>query len=302
MGETNTKILVLGASGMLGSAVFKLFACSDNYQVIGTIRSSKSISLFPKDIRGCLVSGIDIDNDEGLLRLFEEVQPNVVINCIGIVKQLTNANDPLVALPINSLFPHRLANICKTSGSRLIHISTDCVFTGRKGMYTEEDVTDSLDLYGVSKRLGEVDYPNTITLRTSIIGHELSGNRSLIDWFLSQQGSVRGFTQAIFSGLPTVVIAQLIRDYVIPKPDLTGVYHVSSDPINKFDLLSLVSKIYGKEIQVLKDSSLKIDRSLDSSKFKAATGFCPATWTELVQSMHDSKYDVKKGIEKNVQR
>ena len=183
MAETNIKILVLGASGMLGSTVFNLFAFSDNYQVIGTIRSSKSISLFPKDIRGCLVLGIDIDNDEGLLRLFEEVQPNVVINCIGIVKQLNNANDPLVALPVNSLFPHRLANICKSSGSRLIHISTDCVFTGRKGMYTEEDVTDSLDLYGISKRLGEVDCPNTITLRTSIIGHELSGNRSLIDWF-----------------------------------------------------------------------------------------------------------------------
>ena len=289
MNESKKKIMVLGASGMLGNAIFKLFASDTNFSVMGTIRSSNSVCLFPENIRDRLVSGIEIDNAEGLLKLFEEVRPDVVINCIGMVKQLANANDPLVALPINSLFPHKLVNICKVSDSRLIHMSTDCVFSGRKGMYSEEDVTDSLDLYGVSKRLGEVDYPNAITLRTSIIGHELNGNRSLVDWFLSQQGSVHGFTQAIFSGLPTVIIAQLIRDYVIPNPALTGVYHVSADPINKFDLLNLVRKIYGKKVQILEDNSLKSDRSLDSSKFKMATGFSPPAWTEMIQSMRDSK-------------
>ena len=289
MNETKKTILVLGASGMLGNAVFKMFAYDDNYRVQGTIRSKKSISLFPENIRDLLVSGVNIASDEEIFTLFEEVQPNIVVNCIGIVKQLADANDPLVALPINSLLPHRLANICKLSDSRLIHMSTDCVFTGRKGMYTEEDVTDSLDLYGVSKRLGEVDCPNAVTLRTSIIGHELNGNRSLVDWFLSQKGSVRGFSQAIFSGLPTVVIARLIRDYVIPNSDLTGIYHVSADPINKFDLLSLISNIYRKEIQIIKDNSLQIDRSLDSSKFRVATGYRPATWTELIKSMHDAR-------------
>lgn len=289
MGESKAKILVLGASGMLGNAVFKFFAYDSSYRVTGTTRSKNSIGLFPKDIRGYLVYGVDIDDAEELRKLFEELRPDVVINCIGVVKQLDNANDPLVALPINSLLPHRLVNICKASDSRLIHMSTDCVFSGKKGMYSEDDVADSLDLYGVSKRLGEVDAPNTITLRTSIIGHELNGNRSLVDWFLSQQGSVHGFTQAIFSGLPTVIIAQLIRDYVIPNPDLTGVYHVSADPINKFELLNLVRKIYGKKVQILEDNSLEIDRSLDSSKFKLATGFSPPTWTEMIQSMHDSK-------------
>lgn len=289
MGESKAKILVLGASGMLGNAVFKFFAYDSSYRVTGTTRSKNSIGLFPKDIRGYLVYGVDIDDAEELRKLFEELRPDVVINCIGVVKQLDNANDPLVALPINSLLPHRLVNICKASDSRLIHMSTDCVFSGKKGMYSEDDVADSLDLYGVSKRLGEVDAPNTITLRTSIIGHELNGNRSLVDWFLSQQGSVHGFTQAIFSGLPTVIIAQLIRDYVIPNPDLTGVYHVSADPINKFELLNLVRKIYGKKVQILEDNSLEIDRSLDSSKFKLATGFSPPTWTEMIQSMRDSK-------------
>lgn len=285
--KSNKKVLVLGAAGMLGNAIFRYFASADMYSVIGTTRSSKSISLFPNNMQDRLVSGIEINNNDAFVKLFAEVKPDVVINCIGMVKQLAEADDPLVALPINSLFPHLLAKICKDWDSRLIHMSTDCVFTGQKGMYTEEDVTDSQDLYGVSKRLGEVNYPNTITLRTSIIGHELNGNRSLIDWFLSQEGSVQGYTRAVFSGLPTIAIAELIRNHVIPNPDLSGIYHVSAAPIDKFTLLSLVSSIYGKEIDIIKDDSLIIDRSLDSSKFKKASGYSPAAWVDLVKMMYD---------------
>lgn len=285
--KCNKKVLVLGAAGMLGNAIFRYFASADICSVIGTTRSSKSISLFPNNMQDRLVSGIEINNNDAFVKLFAEVKPDVVINCIGMVKQLAEADDPLVALPINSLFPHRLAKICKDWDSRLIHMSTDCVFTGKKGMYTEEDVTDSQDLYGVSKRLGEVNYPNTITLRTSIIGHELNGNRSLIDWFLSQEGSVQGYTRAVFSGLPTVAIAELIRNHVIPNPDLSGIYHVSAAPIDKFTLLSLVSSIYGKEIDIIKDDSLIIDRSLDSSKLKKASGYSPAAWVDLVKMMYD---------------
>ena len=285
----NNKILVLGASGMLGNAVLRLFSQTDGYTVTGALRSRQAIGLLPDNVRNLVVSGIDVENIDSLLRLFDEVQPDVVINCVGLVKQLSDVNNPLVALPINSLFPHRLAHICAISNARLVHMSTDCVFTGSKGMYTEQDVTDAQDLYGVSKRLGEVDYPNAITLRTSIIGHELNGNRGLIDWFLSQEGTVRGFNRAIFSGLPTIEIGCLIRDYVIPNPDLTGVYHVSAEPISKYDLLSLVAEIYGKDIQIMQDNEFKIDRSLDSSRFRQVTGFSPAAWPELIRSMHDCK-------------
>ena len=156
------------------------------------------------------------------------------------MKQLLEANDPLIVLPINSLFPHMLARCCAEYGARVIHMSTDCVFSGSKGGYLDDDIPVAHDLYGVSKRLGEIDYPNAITLRTSIIGHELNGNRSLIDWFLSQEGSVKGFSEAVFSGLPTVEIARIIKDYVIPNKKLRGLYHVSADPINKYDLLSIV--------------------------------------------------------------
>lgn len=285
----NNTILVLGASGMLGNALLRLFSQADGCTVIGAVRSRQAIGLLPDNVRDLAVSGIDVENIDNLIRLFDEVQPDVVINCVGLVKQLSDVNNPLVALPINSLFPHRLANICAVSNARLIHISTDCVFTGNKGMYTEDDVTDAQDLYGVSKRLGEIDYPNTITLRTSIIGHELDGNRSLIDWFLSQEGAVRGFKQAIFSGLPTIELGCLIRDCVIPNPELTGVYHVSAEPISKYDLLSLVAEVYGKDIQILQDNEFTIDRSLDSSRFRKATGFSPASWPELIRSMHDCK-------------
>ena len=286
---SDTKILVLGASGMLGNAVLRLFSQTDGCIATGAVRSPQAINFLPDNVRNLVVAGIDVENIDSLLRLFDKEQPDVVINCVGLVKQLSEVNNPLVALPINSLFPHRLAHMCAVSNARLVHMSTDCVFTGNKGMYTEQDVTDAQDLYGVSKRLGEVDYPNAITLRTSIIGHELNGSRSLIDWFLCQEGTVRGFKRAIFSGLPTIEIGYLIRDHVIPNPNLTGVYHVSAEPISKYDLLSLVAEIYGKDIQILQDNEFEIDRSLDSSRFRQVTGFRPAAWPELIRSMHEWK-------------
>ena len=168
-------------------------------------------------------------------------------------------------------------------------MSTDCVFSGLKGGYKESDFPDANDLYGRSKFLGEVDYPNAITLRTSIIGHELNGSRSLVDWFLSQSGSVSGYGKAIFSGLPTVEIAKIIRDFVIPNPHLHGVYHVSADPISKYELLKLLAIKYDKSIHIDLDNSVVIDRSLNSNKFRSLTGFKPAHWGKLIDTMHNFK-------------
>lgn len=289
MTNINKRILVLGASGMLGNAITRYFSDAGNFLITGTVRSKRNINLFPKHVQPNIASGVDIYKFDSIRKLIAKQKPDIVINCVGLVKQLSDANDPLIALPINTLFPHKLARLCFEYGARLVHMSTDCVFTGSKGMYTEDDVTDAQDLYGVSKRLGEVDYPNAITLRTSIIGHELNGNRSLIDWFLSQETNVKGFSKAIFSGLPTIEVARLIRDYVIPHPELTGVYHVSAAPINKYDLLSLVANLYSKDIEITKENDFVIDRSLDSSRFMAATGFMPAAWPELIMSMRDFK-------------
>jgi dTDP-4-dehydrorhamnose reductase len=279
------KVLILGASGMLGNATMRLFSGDEYFDTYGAVRSQNSVTLFPVDIRSRLIHGLDVENLDGMLRIFDLLKPDVVINCIGLVKQLSEADDPLVAIPVNSVFPHRLARICAVSGARLIHMSTDCVFSGSKGRYLESDFADAKDLYGRSKFLGEVDYPNAITLRTSIIGHELSGNRSLVGWFLAQEGKVAGFKRAVFSGLPTVELARVIKDYVIPDAKLRGLYHVSAEPINKFDLLSLVAKAYGKQIEIQGDEDFVIDRSLDSSRFREATGYKPAAWAELVNSM-----------------
>jgi dTDP-4-dehydrorhamnose reductase len=221
-----------------------------------------------------------------LARIFGKVRPDAVINCVGLVKQLAESDDPLLTIPINSLLPHRLAALCRVGGSRLIHISTDCVFSGEKGGYAESDFPDADDLYGRTKLLGEVNSEHTITLRTSIIGHELAGNRSLVNWFLSQNGPVKGYTRAVFSGLPTVVLAKLIRDVVIPRPELHGLYHIAAKPIAKYELLKLVAEVYGKQIAILPDEKLIIDRSLDARRFQTATGYVAPEWEEMIRLMH----------------
>lgn len=281
------KVLVLGVSGMLGNAVLRVFAQGDAFSVVGSARSTAVLRLLPVELREHVVCGVDVENNDSLVRLFALARPDVVINCIGLVKQLAEADDPLAAIPINSLLPHRLARFCDIAKARLIHMSTDCVFAGAQGMYGEHDIPDAQDLYGRSKYLGEVNYPHAVTLRTSIIGRELSGAHGLVDWFLAQQGSVKGFKRAIFSGLPTTELARVMRDFVVPNVDLQGLYHVSAAPINKFELLNLVAQAYGKSITVLPDDQLKIDRSLDSSRFRAATGYEPPTWQELVRRMHE---------------
>jgi dTDP-4-dehydrorhamnose reductase len=285
--HTTKRVLVLGATGMLGNAVLRLFAQSSDYQVFGSVRSSAALCLLPQELHSSVISGVDVENIDSLTHLFATVHPDVVINCVGLVKQLAEADDPLAAIPINAMLPHRLARLCEVAGARLVHMSTDCIFSGAKGMYTEADVSDAKDLYGRSKYLGEVDYPHAISLRTSIIGHELDGARSLVGWFLSQEGSVKGYKRAIFSGLPTIEIARVIRDHVIPHPELHGVYHVSAESINKFDLLTLVAQTYGKTIDINEDDQLVIDRSLDSTRFRQATGFNPKVWPELIRSMRD---------------
>jgi dTDP-4-dehydrorhamnose reductase len=275
---------------MLGSAVFKLFIENGDFELTGTLRSESTKQFFPVEWHQNIISGIDILDDDALTRVVESVKPDVVINCVGLIKQLAAANDPLIVLPVNSMYPHRLAAICESIGARLIHISTDCVFDGSKGNYVESDRSDATDLYGQSKYIGELhDKPNAITLRTSIIGHELNSRAALIEWFLSQSGSIKGFKRAIFSGLPTVELARVMMDYVIPRPGLHGLYHVSAAPISKFDLLSLVAKIYGKKIEIIPESEFIIDRSLNSERFQTETGYSAPDWPVLVEGMKNSK-------------
>ncbi|MBC8085861.1 MAG: SDR family oxidoreductase [Phycisphaerae bacterium] len=278
-------ILVLGASGMLGNAMMRVLSEQPDWQVFGTVRSESARRFFNERIASRLLAGVDVEQQDSLMQAFTRSRPDVVINCVGLVKQLADANDALQAIPVNSLLPHRLARLSDVAGARLVHISTDCVFDGKRGGYNEADVPDANDLYGRTKLLGEVTYPHTITLRTSIIGHELQSAHGLVGWFLAQEKQCKGFTKAIFSGVPTVVLAQIIRDVVIPNASLSGLYHVAAQPIDKYHLLQLVAAEYNKAIEIVPDDRLVIDRSLNADRFREATGYVTPDWPALIASM-----------------
>lgn len=282
------RLLVLGANGMLGNAVLRWFTQNPAYEVTGSVRRLEAVRQFQQRLpQVAFIDGVHAESLASLRRTFAEVQPDVVINCVGVVRQLSGADDPAIAIPINALLPHRLASLSARFGARLIHISTDCVFSGSRGHYSEDDAPDAVDLYGRSKLMGEVDYPHAVTLRTSIIGHELSTGHGLVEWFLSQRGAVRGFDRAIFSALPTVELARVIERHVLPFPELRGTYHVGAEAISKHEVLGLVAREYGSQAVLQPDSDLVMDRSLVSDRFKRASGYQPPSWPELVRRMRE---------------
>lgn len=280
------KVLIIGATGMLGYSLFSNLSDYSELDVYGTVRSIKGKEFFFTEKLDKLITNVDVSNITELEAAIVNVKPNIVINCIGLIKQHGISKQHVDAISINSLLPHQIAAICDRFDAKLIHFSTDCVFTGDKGDYLECDMPDAQDLYGKSKCLGEVDYAPHLTLRTSIIGHELSSNVSLIDWFLSQDGNTKGFSKAIFSGLPTCVIAKIIAENIIPHIDITGLYQLSVDPIDKYSLLKLVSSIYDQKIDIEESTELVIDRSLNSQRLRDKINFQVPTWDTLISAMN----------------
>ncbi|WFN34985.1 SDR family oxidoreductase [Methanogenium sp. S4BF] len=281
------KILILGATGMLGHKLMQIF--SKKYDVQGTVRKSGSAYL-NHSILGqmSLLGDIRADDLQKIRDSIDVFKPNVVINCIGVVKQLQAAQDPISSININSLFPHQLAKICHESNVRLIHMSTDCVFSGKMGNYTENDPSDAEDLYGKTKYLGEVDYPGCLTLRTSIIGRELETSHGLLEWFLNQQGkTVSGYTKAIFSGFTTTALAKIIETIILDHPEMHGVWHVASDPISKYDLLTLINEIFGLKITLLPNDTVICDRSLNGNRFRQYTNIGIPSWPKMIEQIHE---------------
>jgi len=280
--------LVLGGDGMLGHKVFQVF--NEDYEThasflsVGNYKSAFPIYSDVPDSR--IHAGLNALDDSALSTLIEEVNPDVVVNCIGLIKQLEEASDYILAIKMNSVLPHNLAKICSNSGARLVHVSTDCVFSGDKGSYTEEDSPDVMDLYGLSKALGEVKYAPHLTVRTSIIGREWVRSTALLEWFLSQKGkSVKGYKNAIYSGFTTEAIARLIKRTVSERPDLTGLWNISSDPISKLELLSKINQAWKLDITVEPFDDKPCDRSLNSEKFFNETGFERPTWDSMIQGL-----------------
>lgn len=282
------KILVLGATGLLGNAVFRSMLKASGARVEGTIRREAARGLFAPDHAARLTVVADLENPDALARLFDGAGPDVVVNCVAAGRPAPA--DPMRSILVHSVLPRRLSHLCGLAGARLIQIGSDGVFSGTRGSYTEDDVPDANDIYGISKLLGEVTAPHAITLRTSIIGHELQSGSGLLEWFLSQQEQCRCYTRAIFSGFPTIVLADLIRDVIIPRPDLHGVYHVATRPISKFDLLQLVARRYGKPIRLIPDDRENPDRSLVADRFEKATGYVAPDWPTLVELMYCDRF------------
>lgn len=282
------RILLLGGSGMLGHRLW--MNLRQEHEVWVTVRGNGSdLPDFPEFPRQYIRPMVDALYFDQVIRALASIQPDLVINCIGLIKQQGHlAKDPLFSISINATFPHRLSMICRTAKIRLIHISTDCVFSGKKGDYLETDQSDAEDLYGRTKFLGEVTYPHCITLRTSIIGRELKGYLGLIEWFLAQEGTIRGFTRAVYTGFTTDELSRIIMKYVIPDPALSGLYHVSSEKISKYDLLCLAKDAFKKSIDIIPDAEFYCDRSLNSDRFREATGYQPPSWKTMLQEMAEN--------------
>lgn len=279
------KVLVLGASGMIGSTMLRILAENAKWEVFGTIRSESKLRLISTALASRVIAGYDLGDNDAVRCLFNKYRPDVVVNCVGLTKHLPIGNEPIPAIKMNALLPHRLAEHCSISGARLIHISTDCVFSGRDGNYRESDTPDADDLYGKTKAMGEVSGSNILTLRTSTIGHEIGTRFGLLEWFLAQTQCI-GFRKAIFSGLPTIEFAKVVREVVIPSPSLAGLYHVGGMAIDKFTLLHLIAKVYRKNTNIITDDSFHIDRSLNSDKFVSATCYRAPDWSDLIEAMY----------------
>lgn len=278
------RVLILGGTGMLGHKMFQVL--SRKHDTFATVRSHNGFwRKYPvyRDVEPVRVlTDIDAHDISSVAYAISSVKPDVVVNCVGIIKQVEEHREPLTSIAVNALFPHQLAELAP----RLIHVSTDCVFSGSRGNYTEDDPPDATDLYGVTKALGEVIRPNTLTIRTSIFGRDFSKRTALLEWFLDHEGSkVNGYTSAIYSGFLTQTFAGIISRVIAERPDLHGLYHIASTPISKYDLLMLVRDALGLDIQVERYADFRCDRSLDATLFWEETCFDQPTWSEMMMEL-----------------
>jgi dTDP-4-dehydrorhamnose reductase len=274
------RVLILGAGGMLGHKVWQVFR--DRFDCRAAVRTRLPLPLFDDER---VIDGFHAHDSESVKRLIGEARPEVVVNCVGVVKQLAAAHDPIASITLNSLFPHVVARMCAEAGARMIHVSTDCVFAGTKGNYDELDLPDATDLYGRSKLLGEVT-GNELTIRTSIIGRELRTSNGVVEWFLSNRGgSVHGFTKAVFSGVTTATLATMLADAIEQHPELHGLYHVAGDAISKYDLLVMLNEAMSAGVTITPDDGVVIDRTLDPARFRSATAIVPPAWPEMIAAL-----------------
>ncbi|MGE0813624.1 MAG: dTDP-4-dehydrorhamnose reductase family protein [Vicinamibacterales bacterium] len=280
-----SRLLVVGGGGMLGHKLWQI--ASGRMEAWATVRqvtpALEALGLARPDR---VVTGVDVHRPETLAAALDRVRPEAVVNCVGVVKQLAAAKDPVESIAINALHPHVLGRLCQARGIRFLHVSTDCVFDGARGGYTEFDLPNATDLYGRSKALGEVTGPGSLTIRTSIIGRELAGASGLVEWFLSRRGGTAdGYAGAVFSGFTTIALSEIVLTILAEHPGLEGLYHVSADPLDKLTLLGLLNDAFAAGVTIARKDEPRIDRSLDSTRFRQAAGFTPPAWPAMIAAL-----------------
>lgn len=290
--KSKRRILLLGASGMVGHKAWQIFR-ERFTEVFATVRKPRAhyahLPLFQSADASRLIDGMDLLEPTNVLPVLNEIKPEVVFNCVGLTFRRSDSPSAEAHIRVNALLPHVLNRWCVENSGRMISLSTDCVFTGRDGGYTEDSVTDARDAYGRSKALGEVESPNALILRTSVVGREIEYKTELLEWFLSHQGKqVKGFRKAIFSGVGTPFLAQTVADLIEKYPELNGIYQVASEPISKFDLLMKARTVFGVDVDIVPDDAYVAKKNLNGAKFERATGIKVPSWDDMMMQIKNS--------------
>ena len=275
------KILILGSTGMMGSTISRLIKNDKRFKILCTYKDYHKIKLIK--LQKNQKKKLNVFDFNELKRIIFRFKPDFIINCVGLIKQLSNKKNINKIKFLNTNLPKKLSIIAKNKNFKIIHLSTDCVFSGKKGNYKESDKCDAIDLYGISKFKGEVDSKFVLNIRTSIIGHELTSSNSLLNWFLNQK-EINGFKKAFFSGLTTLELSKIIINEIIEKNKIiNGLFHISGPRISKLNLLKIVKRIYKKKTIINIDNSFKIDRSLNSNKFTKLINIKKKSWPNMIK-------------------
>ena len=282
------KVMILGGAGMLGHQVYlKLKTEFGATNVAITLRKTKQhydkFGIFKEAVA---FDELDVLNFPQVEVALNKFKPDYIINCIGLTLRKKELGDVEKCIQVNSMLPHRLAKWGELNNSRVIHFSTDCVFDGKKGNYTEKDIPTADDLYGQSKFLSEIIYPNSLTIRLSVVGRELEGKTEFIEWFLSHKGkSVNGFAGVNYSGLSTNVVAKELIRIIKNYPKISGTYQMASEPMNKFDILKIVNEIYQTKTEIKESADYKNDKTLNCDLYTQLTGFKKPSWKSMIAEM-----------------
>jgi dTDP-4-dehydrorhamnose reductase len=281
-------LVIVGAGGMLGHRLVQEFCRHSDYDVHATLRTMIPASF--ANARATYHTEVDLAFDTSKIRnLLQEIRPEIVINAAGVIKHRAAGADPDLSMSINGALPHTLGITATEIGARLIHISTDCVYSGQRedGGYSEAEAPDAVDVYGRSKAVGEVDWGGHLTVRTSIIGFELANHLGLLGWLFGNTSgvTVQGYERAIYSGLPTSTLARTIRHVIAELPQMRGLYHVASRPINKYELVKRLNDAFALGLKVVPASRVVCNRALNDSRFRSESGLLRPTWDQLIDDL-----------------